>query len=298
MGLWWAVSIPCSAMAGDARGGGVRPSALQGVWYPGEPGALRGMVERFLSRAVPPVVQGRVLALVVPHAGYRYSGPVAAHAYRLIRGMDVERVVLIGPSHRWDFNGISVAGYDAYETPLGRVPVDRDMARRLVKADPAFCFVPQAHAAEHCLEIQLPFLQTVLGAFEIVPVLMRRMDTPTCSLLAGSLVRAMEDGKRTLLIASTDLSHYHTDRTARDLDGRFMRYLEAFDPEGLTRALAARRCEACGGGPTAAVLMAARRLGAERCEILDYATSGDATGDRDRVVGYVAAALTGSAGSP
>jgi len=286
-------------VAGDDRFGGVRRSVLQGSWYPADPAALQGLMTQFLAEADPPLpLEGRVRALVVPHAGYRYSGPVAAHAYGLIRGMPIERVVLIGPSHRWRIDGISIGCYEAYETPLGRVPVDRNAADRLVRADSSIGFIPQAHAAEHSLEIQLPFLQTVLGAFEIVPVLMGRMDSATCSLLADSLIRVMDDGKRTLLVASTDLSHYHTDAKARELDRRFIHYVEDFDPKGLLAALAERRCEACGGGPTAAVLMAARRLGADRCAALDYATSGDATGDRDRVVGYLAAAVVESRGAP
>lgn len=291
--LGWAVLSTAASMAREAREWGVRRSVLQGSWYPADPPALRGLIGRLLFQAAPPRIEGRIIALVAPHAGYTYSGPVAARAYALIQGMPVERVVLVGPSHRWGFDGVSVACHDAYETPLGRVPVDRAMARRLMESEPGIDFVPEAHAAEHCLEIQLPFLQAVLDEFSIVPVIMGRVDGPGCSALAAALVRAMEDGVRTLLIASTDLSHFHTDRRARDLDRCFVDHLNAFDPEGLAEALAAGTCEACGGGPTVVVLTAAGMLGAGRCVVLDYATSGEVTGDRDRVVGYVSAAVVG-----
>jgi MEMO1 family protein len=270
---------------------GVRRSILQGSWYPAETGDLRRLIRNRLSEATPPEIQGRVRALVVPHAGYTYSGGVAAHAYRLIQGSAFDRVILIGPSHRRAFEGVSVARHDAYETPLGRVPVDRAAADRLIASSPAIRFVPEAHAVEHSLEIQLPFLQVVLGDFRIVPVLMGRQGLDTCSVLAEALSGALGDGGKTLIVASTDLSHYHDRETARALDSVFIRHLTAFDPEGLLRALAAGRCEACGGGPAAAALMAARRLGAKRCVMLDRADSGDRTGDRERVVGYVSAAV-------
>jgi hypothetical protein len=269
----------------------VRRSILQGRWYPAEPDELRRWIRNRLSEASPPQVGDRIFGLVVPHAGYRYSGGVAAHAYRLIRGSAFDRVVLIGPSHRRAFEGVSVARHDAYETPLGRVPVDRAAADRLIASSPSIRFVPEAHAVEHSLEIQLPFLQVVLGDFRIVPVIMGRQGLDSCSALAEALWGALGDGEKTLIVASTDLSHYHDRETARALDSVFIRHLERFDPEGLTGALASGRCEACGGGPAAALLMATRRLGATRCVILDRADSGDVTGDRERVVGYVSAAV-------
>lgn len=272
-------------------GGGIRRSILQGTWYPADSGVLSRLVGFYLSEASPPQVKGRIRALVVPHAGYQYSGPVAAHAYRLIGGQTVERVVLVGPSHRLRFDGISVSCHDAYETPLGRVPVDRTMADRLIALDPMIRFIPEAHAMEHSLEIQLPFLQSVLEDVSIVPVIMGRQDPDTCSALAEALVQLVGDDRATLLVASTDLSHYHDDATARALDRVFTRYVKDFDSEGLARSLAAGQCEACGGGAVVAVLEASLKLGAGRCVILDYANSGDVTGDGERVVGYLSAAV-------
>lgn len=288
--LWWGLFTE-AAEAGDSAGGGIRRSILQGAWYPAEPGVLRRLIDSHLSRAAPLEDHGRIRALVVPHAGYQYSGPVAARAYRLIQGRSVESVVLVGPSHRLRFDGVSVSRHDAYETPLGRVPVDRSMADRLIASSPAIRFIPEAHAMEHSLEIQLPFLQAVLEGVRIVPVIMGRQDPGTCSALAEALAQVVGDDGDTLMVASTDLSHFHDDATARSLDMTFIRHVKEFDPEGLARALKAGQCEACGGGPVVAVMTASAKLGAGRCVILEYANSGDVTGDRGRVVGYLSAAI-------
>jgi len=285
------VGAPWAVSAGPEGGAGIRSSILQGTWYPADPAALKRVIQRYLSAAEVPAWKGRVQALVVPHAGYRYSGPVAAHAFRMLQGQGVNRVVLVGPSHRLRFDGVSVGDHDAYETPLGRVPVDREAARRLRECHEAMRFVPQAHALEHSLEIQIPFLQCVLDSFTIVPVIMGRQDRGTCSLLASGLERALQDGVPTLLVASTDLSHYHSDRSARTLDETFIGFMRHQDPDGLLRSLSAGRCEACGGGPTAAVMQAVDAQKNGEWRILRYATSGDVTGERDRVVGYLAAAF-------
>ena len=282
---------PRTVSSGPVDGAGIRASILQGTWYPADPDTLKRVVQRHLSSADVPACKGRIQALVAPHAGYRYSGPVAAHAFRMLRDQAVERVVLIGPSHQWGFNGVSVSDHAAYETPLGRVPVDRKAARRLRESHEAIGFVPQAHAREHSLEIQLPFLQCVLDSFTIVPVIMGRQDRRTCSLLATGLERVLRDGVPTLLVASTDLSHYHNDARARALDEVFIGFVRDQDPDGLLQSLSAGHCKACGGGPVAAVMQAvsARKKGEWR--ILRYATSGDVSGERDRVVGYLAAAF-------
>ncbi len=289
--LWAGWPGPHTARAESDRGGGVRRSILQGTWYPADPGALRAWIQTRLSEVRPPEVQGRIRALVVPHAGYQYSGSVAARAYRLIQGLPLRRVVLIGPSHRWGFNGVSVSRHEAYETPLGRVPVDRETAERLMASSPDVRFVPRAHALEHSLEIQLPFLQSVLDSFRIVPVIMGSQDRATCSALARGLARVLDGSKDTLIVASTDLSHFHDHETAQRLDRVFERCVASFDPEGLAEALEAGRCEACGGGATVTALTAARMLGAGRSVILARADSGDVTGDRTQVVGYLAAAV-------
>lgn len=281
------------ADAGDQDAGAcVRSSILQGAWYPGDPAALRREVEDLLCAAKIPKVPGRICGLIAPHAGYRYSGPVAAHAYALLRGRDVKRVVLMGPSHRVAFHGASVSRHSFYETPLGRVPVDQGLVRRITQACPSLGFVREAHEREHSLEIQLPFLQCVLEDFSIVPVLVGAQDMASCEALATCLARVLKEDPSAVLLASTDLSHYHPDRTARLLDGVFTEHVRNLDPRGLAAALAKGKCEACGGGPTVALMLALQELGGGKCTVLRYATSGDATGDRGRVVGYLAAVFS------
>jgi len=278
-------------LAGDRVDKDVRPSILAGSWYPRSPEALTGTVRGFLSGTEVHPLEGDLKAIIVPHAGYIYSGAVAAHAYKLLENRPVDRVVLVGPSHRLGFQGISVNLQSAYETPLGRVPVDQQLARKILDQSSDARFIRKAHDAEHCLEIQLPFLQVVLSNFEIVPILMGRQDPKTCMDLAGVLASVMDRGGKTLLLASSDLSHYHPYDEAGKLDGRFIERVRGFDPEGLWEDLSAGKCEACGGGPVMAVLLAARKMGANRTRILKYANSGDVTGDHKRVVGYLSAAV-------
>jgi len=270
--------------------GDIRPSVLAGTWYPGDRETLLETVNSFLSGVSPTPSPGKeIKGVLVPHAGYRYSGRIAAFAYRALVGAGFRRVVLIGPSHRYPFRGVSVNLQGGYQTPLGVVPVDVELGRRLAGTSPIIRWVPRAHAAEHSLEIQLPFLQRVLGEFQIVPVLMGEQDLETCMELAGSLVKVLGSGEGTLLLASSDLSHFHPAKEAEVLDGVFIRHVKAFDPKALARALGSGECEACGGGPVVAVMMAAGELGAVRSEILCHGHSGQVTGDFRRVVGYLSA---------
>jgi len=273
------------------EGAYIREPILAGAWYPGNPDALKRMIGGFLSEATVEPPKGQLKALIVPHAGYRFSGHVAAHAYRLLESMPFRRVVLVGPSHRLSFSGVSVGLQSAYKTPLGLVPVDRSFAKSLLEAGSQLRWVPQAHSREHSLEIQIPFLQMVLKDFQIVPILMGDQDFGTSARLAESLVRVLGDSERTLLLASTDLSHFHSYDRAKALDGRFMKLLQDLDPEGLAGSLALGSCEACGQGPALAVMLAAQKLAVNRAFILKYANSGDVTGDHKEVVGYLSAAL-------
>ncbi|HDZ24409.1 MAG TPA: AmmeMemoRadiSam system protein B [Desulfobacteraceae bacterium] len=266
-------------------------SAIAGTWYPGDPHQLSVTIQGHLSTS-PKIPLGGVLrALIVPHAGYKYSGAVAARAYRQLKGSRITTVILVGPSHYLAFDTVSVNLQTAYVTPLGSVPVDLELARKIIHAQPDFRWVRQAHAREHSLEIQLPFLQTVLGDFKIVPIVMGRQDYATAERLARVLTNLTRSRRDILLLASSDLSHYHPSRQARMLDDRFASRVLALDAKGLANDLAAGKTEACGGGPVVAVLLAARKLGATKAIILGRAHSGDVTGDQGRVVGYLSAAL-------
>jgi len=274
----------------------IRNAILAGSWYPGNKDALTKRIEGYLSKVKAGSIEGELKAIIVPHAGYMYSGQVAAHAYRLLQDRDFKRVIMIGPSHRVGFRGASVNMQSGYKTPLGIIPVDRDLGKRILNGDDFLQGVPRAHASEHSLEIQLPFLQTVLKDFQIVPILMGDQDLKTCSHLARSLARVMTNMDRILLLASTDLSHFHRYERARELDLKFIKHVREFDPKGLADSLSSGKCEACGRGPAITVMLAAQALGANRAVILNYANSGDVTGDHGRVVGYLSAALIRASG--
>jgi MEMO1 family protein len=273
----------------------VRPAAVAGTWYPDEPQALRAAVDGYLAAVAPTPVPGRLVALVSPHAGLRYSGAVAAHAYALLRGRTDLTVVMIGPSHRLAFDGVSVYARGAFATPLGEIPIDEPAAEALLQAGEGMSDEEGPHRAEHSLEMQLPFLQRIVPGLRLVPLLMGRQSRLEVDSLADALARALA-GRDVLLVASSDLSHYHPAPLANELDALVVGDVDAFDPERLMDRLEAAPGHACGGGPMVAVLKAARTLGATRATVLRYADSGDAgEHDKSRVVGYLSAALSAAA---
>jgi len=270
----------------------VRRAAVAGTWYPGDRASLAAEIEGFLADVPPVDVPGRLVALISPHAGLRYSGPVAAHAYARLRGLRDLTVVLVGPSHRTHFEGVSVYARGAFATPLGEIPIDESLAQALLAADESLLDEPSPHRGEHSLEMQLPFLQHLVTGLRIVPLLMGSQERPEVDALVGALGRALR-GRDVMLVASSDLSHYHPAAVANALDAKVVADVARFDPEALMDRLEAHHGHACGGGPMVAVLRAARERGATRATILRYADSGDAgDGDKSRVVGYLAAALS------
>ena len=230
------------------------------------------------------------MALVAPHAGLMYSGPVAAHAYRLLRGRTFDVVVLVGPSHFVGFEGVSVYRAGGYETPLGIAEVDTATANALVEATPVVRDYPAAHAREHSLEMQLPFLQHLAPGVPIVPLVMGHQTAATARALGDALASTLS-GRRALIVASTDLSHYHDAAAAQMLDRVVIDCVLRFNADALQAALDERPDHACGGGPTVAVMRAAHALGANESVVLHYADSGDVSGDKTAVVGYLAAAF-------
>jgi AmmeMemoRadiSam system protein B len=248
-------------------------------------------VEEYLGRVPARRPPGRLVALISPHAGLFYSGPVAAHGYSLLRGRQDESVVIVGPSHFVAFDGVAVCASGSWETPLGRVAVDEDLARALIAEHPAIMDQPAPHRREHSLEMQLPFLQHLVKGLRIVPVLMGSQARSEVELLAVALARVL--GRRNaLLVASSDLSHYHPARVANRLDALVVGDVERLDADGLMKRVEESHEHACGGGPMVAVMKAARELGAVRAEVLCYGDSGDVgEGDKSRVVGYLSAAL-------
>jgi hypothetical protein len=274
----------------------IREPALAGSWYPGDPETLSRDVKRYLENAKKEKVEGEIVALVSPHAGYMYSGQVAAYAYKLVEGMVFDSVVVVGPSHRYPFKGASLWDRGGFRTPLGTVPIDAELSKQLMEKRKEIRFIPEAHSQENSLELQIPFLQSVLKPFKLVPIAMEPdWSWETCQYLASAIAETVK-GKRVLLVASTDLSHYYSYNIAVELDRIVLNHIERFDIEGLNRDLKSNRAEACGGGPVVAIMLAAKMLGANHGKVLKYANSGDVTGDRGRVVGYAAAVFYKTAG--
>lgn len=283
----------------------VREAVYAGSWYPGTASELGETVDGYLANAERMPVSGSIAALIVPHAGYRYSGQVAAYAYEQIQGREFDVVVLVGPSHHYPFGGASVYEGGAYRNPLGDVEVDSETVKRLMSENDAITFHPQAHVQEHSLENQMPFLQRTLSGLKIVTVLMQDFSKRNCDMLSTSLSNALE-GKNALLIASTDMSHYPVYDEAIKADKITLAAIETMDTrlirerldEYLQRGVRELHCMLCGRGPALVVMDAAKKLGADSVEILKYANSGDVpAGDMNRVVGYMAAMLYNSEGS-
>ena len=271
-----------------SEGGRNRRPAVAGMFYPASPSELTTQIDTFLQRADVSDFQGDVVALVSPHAGYIYSGQVAAYGYKTVQGKSFDLVVVLAPSHRVYFRGASIYAAGDYLTPLGPAPVDRDACQALIDRHDFIQFHPEVHEQEHALEVQVPFLQRALKDFKLVPIVMGSQDYPSCERLKEALLPVLE-GKQILIVASSDLSHYHPDDEARSLDRHVVTAIERFDPEALNRVLSTGQAEACGGGPILTAMLISLALGATNAKVLTYATSGDVSGDRQAVVGYLSA---------
>jgi AmmeMemoRadiSam system protein B len=251
-------------------------------------------VDAYLAAAAEPP-SGRVTAVIAPHAGLTFSGLVGAHAYKAAASGRYDVAVLVGPSHFVGFDGVAIWPSGAFDTPLGRVPIDEAGAAALAAA-PIVQALPSPHTREHSLEMQLPFLRRVLPDVPIVPLLMGYQDRETIVALAKALAAAFR-GRRALLVASSDLSHYFDAETAVRLDARVQECVAAFDGDRLLEHFEhypendRGRFVACGGGPMIAVMLAAKAMGARDARVLKYAHSGEISGDDTQVVGYLAAAM-------
>ncbi len=272
----------------------VRPSAIAGTWYEANPQALARAVDRYLDDAQLPNLPGQILALIAPHAGHIYSGPVAGYAFAAARGLSPELVAVVSPMHHFYTQPLLTTAHGAYLTPLGEIPVDlkalSDLDSRLRK-QLGFGLTPVTNDPEHSLEIELPFLQrAVRSTFHLLPVMLRAQ-TPDVARQVGEALAETLRGRNALLVASTDLSHFYNQTMAKELDSAMLAQVAAFSPEGIFELEKNGKGEACGIGALAAVLWAARALGADTVQVLKHATSGDVTGDFQRVVGYGAAVV-------
>jgi len=276
---------------------GVRQAVKAGQFYDADAAALSARIDGFLAAAsgAEAPAPDRIRAIIVPHAGYVYSGAVAGRAYRLVRGGDIETVVILGPSHYVGFEGASIYPEGGFETPLGVAAVDAPAAKALIKAS-GFAFVPEAHAQEHSLEVQVPFIQKVLPKAKIVPIVLGVPSEKTVRALAAALDKVFK-GAKVLVVASTDMSHFLARPEAGVLDKSTMELVRDQQVPALLRKLERNENILCGGAAVVTALLYAQKQGNAAVRVLAYADSSEAGGPADRVVGYFAAAVTaGSAG--
>ena len=278
----------------------IRPSAIAGQWYEGNARRLAAQVDRYIAEAHLPTLEGEVIAVMAPHAGHLYSGPVAGYAFGALRGQSPDVVVVVSPMHHPYYEPLLTSAHAAYETPLGVIPVERQALELLnheLKQSLGFGLAGVANDPEHSLEIELPFLQRVLEKpFGLVPIMVREQSSVVARQLGAAIAflvhHLAETGQSVMLVASTDLSHFYSQKNAEALDAEMLRQVEALDPEGVIRVDEQGKGFACGRGALAAVLWAAIDLGANRAQVLRHQTSGAITGDYGRVVGYGAAVIT------
>lgn len=263
----------------------VRPSPIAGTWYESDPKALAAKIDSYLSKVHLPELNGDVIAVIAPHAGHRYSGQVAAYAFKALDGLNPDLVVILSPYHNYTSHHLLATSHQAYSTPLGNVEIDQAAFTELMSAlDIPITLI--ANDKEHSLEIELPFLQRVLKKdFKLLPLMVRGQEPEVAKKLGDALAAVLEN-KKALIVASTDLSHFYEQKTASILDHEMLKRFESFEPESIFEAERTGKGFACGHAAVASMLWAARALGANEVQILHYATSGDVTGDQSSVVGY------------
>jgi len=304
---WWIVAaliiiIPCLPFTHLIAQERIRKPAVTGSFYPMDKKQLTKTVDDFISNVKHQQIAGKILGLMSPHAGYVFSGQVAAYSYRQIKDRQYDTVILLGPSHHVYLKGASVGNWDAYVTPLGKVKVNREMVNVLLSIGKPFHFVEQAHIMEHSVETQIPFLQRVLKKFDIVPIVMGPLSIINCKKVSEALVKIVKK-RNVLFVASSDMSHYPDYSNANNVDRNTLALIEKGNPdsvftsekETLKKGIPNLYTTLCGLSSVVTVMMTVKQLGGNAVEILHYANSGDVAihGRREtsRVVGYGAVAF-------
>jgi len=267
----------------------IKEPSVAGTFYPADKKALKESVEGFLSRVEKRQKDGKLIALISPHAGYRFSGQVAAYGFSELKDSAIQKVIVIGAAHHAGYKGASVYTTGSFRTPLGEVPINERIAKKLLDDEADVRFYPEAYAKEHSIEVQLPFLQTVLKDFTIVPIL---IGSPTKKTF-DHLIEVLSDifDEKTLIIASTDLSHYHDYSTAKEMDGKVISEIERLSVTDTAKLLQSGQSELCGMYPVMVTIEIARRAGANYGMLFKYANSGDVTNEKEKVVGYASIGL-------
>lgn len=270
-----------------------RPSPIAGSWYPAKPSALRDLVEHFLFSERPFKVPGTVLGILAPHAGYAYSGAIAGRAFAALHGTQPAVIAVISPYHNYTHTPIMTTAHAAYETPLGCIPVAADLIEqidRILQNRVGLAITPVRYDREHALEIELPFLQILLPPFQLLPIMLHTRQPHVLRALGNALADTLPEAN-SVIIASSDLSHFQPLATAMDLDHEMMQRLVRLDPEAVLSAEQEGCGYACGAASIASMLWATKAMGANRASQIAYATSGDIEGGYDSVVGYGAAII-------
>jgi MEMO1 family protein len=265
----------------------IRENVAAGSFYPAGPDALRKQINNFLENVEPAKISN-IKSIICPHAGYIYSGQVTAHSYKNISGKKFDSIFIIAPSHSEYFNYISIFNGDAYSTPLGIASVDKNRAELLAGKSALIKLSQSGHLNEHSIEVQLPFLQALLDDIKIVPIVMGQQNRQNIEEL-GNIIGNLFKDEDILVIASTDLSHYHPYETAVSLDSKVKELVRRFDIKSMTADLLNGNIEMCGGGPVISAMIASKIMGANSSKVLEYKNSGDVTGDKSAVVGYLSA---------
>ena len=267
----------------------IKEPSVAGTFYPADKKALQESVEGFLSRVEKRQKDGKLIALISPHAGYRFSGQVAAYGFSELKDSAIQKVIVIGAAHHAGYKGASVYTTGSFRTPLGEVPINERLAKKFLDDEADVRFYPEAYAKEHSIEVQLPFLQTVLKDFTIVPIL---IGSPTKKTF-DHLIEVLSDifDEKTLIIASTDLSHYHDYSTAKEMDGKVISEIEKLSVTDTAKLLQSGQSELCGMYPVMVTIEIARRAGANYGMLFKYANSGDVSNEKENVVGYASIGL-------
>jgi len=267
----------------------IRHQQVAGYFYPAEKEKLQNDITLMLQISKTEKSFDKIFGIVSPHAGYVYSGKTAAYAYNLLKDKNYKTVIVISPSHSEYFPGISIYDGDAYETPLGIVEIDQELTDKLVENSKIIFRGIQGHRKEHALEVQIPFLQSVLTNFKIVPIVMGDQNKMFVDELAEKISKITDNS--TLIVASSDMSHFYSSIEADKLDSVVEKRISEFDFENLLKDLDRHVCEACGGGPISVMLKAASLKNIKKSFVLNRSDSGDVTGDKTEVVGYLSAVV-------
>ncbi len=268
-----------------------RAPSVAGMFYPASPKELKNLITNMLDITQPENKMENIFGLIVPHAGYIYSGKTAAYGFNQLKGKNIKTAVIISPSHREYFPGVCIYEGDGYQTPLGFVEIDKELREKIIDGSKTIYSGLDGHRNEHAIEVQLPFLQMVLEEFKFVPIVMGDQGDIFIDELSSKLSSVIDEN--TIVIASSDLSHYYPKFEADKLDSVIEQRISDFDFNSLQADLQRKNCEACGGGPIVSVMKAASLKNKLKSKVLDRSDSGDTTNDDTQVVGYLSAVIYG-----